>query len=172
MKETGTDDYVRHFQTINHTSMRKTFLITAIAVACLTGTVLTSCESKQDKVQDAKEKVDDAKQDLKDAKQDAANDLNAEYPAYKNEMQARIDDNDREIASLQAKLAKSGGTRPLDPARQRKVDDLKQRNADLRARLYGYEKEKSDWETFKREFKHDMDELGTSIKDLGKDNVK
>lgn len=27
-------------------------------------------------------------------------------------------------------------------------------------------------ESFKTEFKHDMDELGKSIKDLGKDNVK
>lgn len=151
--------------------MKKTFLITAIA-ACMTGTMMTACESKQDKVQDAQENVNDAKQDLKEAKQDAANDLNAQYPAYKNEMQARIDANDQQIASLQEKLAKSGGTRPLDPARQRRVEELKQRNADLRARLYGYEKEKSDWETFKREFNHDMDELGTSIKDIGKDNVK
>lgn len=151
--------------------MKKT-IFAAIATACLSGAILTSCESKQEKVQDAQENVNDAKQDLKDAKQDAANDLNAEYPAYKNDMQARIDANDKEIASLQEKLAKSGGSRPLDPARQRRVDELKQRNADLRARLYGYEKEKGDWETFKREFNHDMDELGTSIKDLGKDNVK
>jgi hypothetical protein len=31
---------------------------------------------------------------------------------------------------------------------------------------------KEKWESFKKEFNHDMDELGKSIKDLFKDNVK
>jgi len=152
--------------------MKKTFLITALAAATLTGAVMTSCDNPQKKVDEAQTKVDEAKDDLKDAKNDAKNDLNAEYPAYKADMDARISANQKQIDELRAKLAKSGGSKPLDPARQKRVDDLEKRNADLRARLYGYETQKSDWETFKREFNHDMDEFGQSVKDIGKDNVK
>ncbi|MCW3128338.1 MAG: hypothetical protein JWO03_3996 [Bacteroidetes bacterium] len=152
--------------------MKKTILITAIAAAFLTGTALTSCESKEKKVDEAQTKVDEAKQDLKEAKKDEQKELSAEYPAYKTDAEARINANQKQIDDLRAKLSKSGGTRPLDPARQKRIDDLEKRNADLRARLYGYEKERSDWETFKREFNHDMDEIGNAFKDLGKDNVK
>jgi hypothetical protein len=35
-----------------------------------------------------------------------------------------------------------------------------------------YEKKQSDWESFKREFNHDMDELGQALKDLTVDNKK
>jgi DNA-directed RNA polymerase subunit N (RpoN/RPB10) len=33
-----------------------------------------------------------------------------------------------------------------------------------------YEKSQSDWEAFKREFNHDMEELGKALKDLTVDN--
>lgn len=152
--------------------MKKTILITAIAASIISGAALTSCESKEKKVEDAQTKVEDAKQDLKDAKDDRQAELNAEYPAYKSDAEARINANQKQIDDLRAKLAKSGGTKPLDPARQKRIDDLEKRNGDLRARLYGYEKERGDWETFKREFNHDMDEVSDAFKDLGKDNVK
>ena len=31
---------------------------------------------------------------------------------------------------------------------------------------------KERWESFKREFSHDMEDLGQSLKDIGKDNVQ
>jgi len=42
----------------------------------------------------------------------------------------------------------------------------------MRARLVAYEKSQSNWESFKREFNHDMDEIGQALKDLTVDNKK
>jgi len=38
--------------------------------------------------------------------------------------------------------------------------------------LNAYEKERSDWEVFKREFNHDMNQLGEAFSDLGNKNTK
>jgi chromosome segregation ATPase len=144
--------------------------IYALAFSVLTaGIAFTSCnsQSKEEKVENAQENVDKAKEELKDAQKE----LNAEYPPYRKDMEERISMNEKRIAELREKLAQPG-KKPLDNARAQRIDELEKKNAELRSRLYGYEKERSDWESFKREFNHDMDELGNSFNDLGKNNVK
>ena len=135
--------------------------------AMMAGAVLTSCDSKQEKVEDAKEEVTEAKEELKDAQQE----VNAEYPAFRKENDERIAANQTEIDRLRKIVAKPG-EKPLDNARRDRIDDIERRNTDLRTRLDGYETKRSNWDEFKREFNHDMDELGNSFKDMGKDNVK
>lgn len=145
--------------------MKKTvmgFMLAAVSVSAM----VTGCQSKEQKVEDAQQKVEDAKQDLRDAK----NDLNQEYPSYRKAEEEQIIANDKRIDDLRAKI--NTGGKPLDNYRARKIDDLKKQNDDLRARLYGYEKAHGDWESFKREFNHDMEGLDNSIKDFGKDNTK
>jgi chromosome segregation ATPase len=142
--------------------------IYAFAFSVLTaGIAFTSCESKEKKVEDAQENVQNAKEELKDAK----NEVNAEYPAYRKDMDDRINQNEKRISELREKVNKPG-EKPLDNARRQRIDDLEKKNSELRSRLYGYEKERGDWESFKREFNHDMDELGNAFNDLGKDNTK
>jgi chromosome segregation ATPase len=128
--------------------------------------VFTACDSKQEKVEDAQEEVNEAKEDLKDAKQE----LNAEYPSYRQAQEDRINMNQKRIDDLRAKI--NTGGKPLDEARQKRIQELEEKNAELRSRLAGYETERSDWEEFKREFDHDMEELGKSFDDMGNDNVK
>jgi len=65
-------------------------------------------------------------------------------------------------------MKRSGKT--LDALRAKKIDALEQKNRDMRNRIAAYEKSQSDWESFKREFNHDMDELGQAFKDLTVDN--
>jgi len=138
--------------------MRKILL--GLALTSITaGTLLTSCQSKEQKVEDAKENVQDAKKDLNNAQ----NELNAEYPAYRTDAEKRIADNEERIADLKRKI--NTGGKPLDNARARKIQELEDRNAELRSRLYGYEKAHTDWESFKRDFNKSMDELGNSIRD-------
>ncbi len=141
-------------------------LLSLAAMAMVAGTTFTACQNKEQRVEDAKENVEDAKQELKDAQRD----LNAEYPTFRTDAEQRIKANEDRIAELRQKI--NTGGKPLDNMREQRIKDLEQKNADLRARLYGYEKERSDWEQFKREFNHDMDELGNSISDFGKDNTK
>jgi hypothetical protein len=74
------------------------------------------------------------------------------------------------IEELRIKKAKPG--KVLDPIYAGAIDALQQRNADLQARMDAYEKDHSDWEAFKTELEHDMDELGKAIEDLGVDNKK
>lgn len=141
-------------------------LIFLSGLAFTAAVVCNACQSKEQKVEDAKEEVQDAKQDLREAQQE----LNSEYPAFKTDAEQKIDANKQRIAELRDKI--NTGGKPLDEAREKRIQELEKQNDDLRARLYGYEKERSDWESFKREFNHDMDELGNSIQDLGKNNVK
>ena len=146
--------------------MKKT-IFTLVVTMLMAGSIFTSCDSPSQKVDDAKDKVQDAKEELKEAKQD----LNAEYPAFKKDAEEEIAANDKRIAELRLKLAKPGKA-PLDGLRKQRIDDLEKRNAELRRRLYGYEKEHSDWEAFKRQFKHDEDNLRDAFRDFGNDLKK
>jgi hypothetical protein len=48
---------------------------------------------------------------------------------------------------------------------------LEQKNRDLKKKLEEYKDEgQSKWEEFKTNFKHDMDGIGKTMKDLFKDN--
>lgn len=111
--------------------------------------------------------MEDAKQELKEEQHD----LNKEYPTFKIDAETKISDNEKRIAKLREKLNKPGKV-PFDDSRKKRIDELEKKNAALKSRLYGYEKERSDWETFKREFNHDMEGIGDAFKDLGKDNTK
>lgn len=146
--------------------MRRTFFY-AVFVTIVAGSLATSCESKEKKTEDAQEKVEDATQELKEAQRE----LNSEYWNFKAEAEAKIVDNERQIAELRVKLNEPGKG-ALDGVRKNRIDALEGRNADLRKRLYSYETERSDWEGFKREFNHDMETLGEAFKDLGRNNKK
>jgi chromosome segregation ATPase len=146
--------------------MKKAIFLTAFN-AIMAGFIFTSCESKQEKVEDAKEEVQEAKEEL----QEAQRELNAEYPTFKTDAEKKIDANDRRIAELEAKINQPG-KKPLDEERRKRIEELKQKNAELRSRLYGYENERSDWESFKREWNHDMESLDKGVNDFDDDNVK
>ena len=60
----------------------------------------------------------------------------------------------------------------MDDFRRKKIEDLKKQNADLRAELYAYEKQPSDWEKFKLKFNHDADNLRDGFKEFGNDMKK
>lgn len=141
------------------------------AFSLIAGIAMAGCQTPAQKEEKAAEKMQDAKQDMKDAKTEERRELNAEYPAFKTEGEKEIEANNDRIAKLRERLAKTGGAAPLDDARKRKIDDLEKRNADLKANLYGYETERSDWETFKAKWNHDKDDLNKGFKDFG-DDVK
>jgi chromosome segregation ATPase len=134
-------------------------------MAIMIGSIFTSCESKQEKVEEAREDVQEAKEELNEAQRE----LNAEYPAFRTDAEKRIDANEKRIAELQEKVNQPGKA-PLDDARKNRIAELKEKNAQLRSRLYGYENERSDWESFKREFNQDMDNLESGVRDWDNDN--
>ncbi len=148
--------------------MKKTILILTTSVF-MSGLVLTSCDNTDNtaKVENSQEKVADAQEDLAKANEDYSEDVEA----YKRDIYARIDANERLIDELKEKKKyEKGETKEAFKAR---IEKLKDRNRELRKKLDDYKQtDKGNWEKFKEEFNHDMDEFGQSFKDIGTDNVK
>ncbi len=154
----------------------KNSIMLFIVTTFLAGTILTGCQTSAEKVEDAKANVTDAKQDLKDVKAEASADEQkaaneAAWMEYKAGVETTIDANDAMIADIKAKMKKTGKT--MDKLYNQQIDAIEQKNKELRARINGYKATtQSDWESFKREFDHDMDELGAALKDLTVNNKK
>ena len=141
------------------------FKIAFITLA--TGSVLTSCMSSEDKVENSKVQVENAQENLDEAKrQQAENEAQ-----FKFEANQQITANEQLIADL--KLYSKNKKAEVKAEYDKSINDLETQNEVLKARVEA-QKEANDekWESFKTEFKHDMDELGKSLRDLGKDNVK
>jgi outer membrane murein-binding lipoprotein Lpp len=154
----------------------KNSIVLFIVTTFLVGTIVAGCQTSAEKVDAAKSDVADAKQDLKEVKAEANEDAQkaaneAAWKAYKVEAEAKIDANDALIEDIKVKMKKSGKT--MDALYRQQIDVLEQKNKELRERIDVYNTQmQSDWESFKREFDHDMDELGAALKDLTVNNKK
>lgn len=154
--------------------MKKTVFIPIIAVFTI-AMLFVGCkpstkeeQAAQENVQEAKEEVQDAKEDLAEAKRQATE---AEWQRFKNDMETAIDENNAKIDELQKEIKKTG--KAADAEYERKVDALKEQNDKLKLKIETYKNDAdSDWESFKREFSHDKDELGNALKDLTVNNKK
>jgi chromosome segregation ATPase len=155
--------------------MKKSIFTLAMATTLIAGIIFTGCQSPAQKESSAKEKVNEANRDLKEAQDDAKAEAQEvagaeEWKEFKNDSEIKIRNNEIRIAELKVKMNKPGTT--LDPLYEKKIDTLEKKNRDLKVRINGYEKSQSDWEKFKREFNHDMDELGQALKDFTVDIKK
>ena len=151
-------------------------IIFVLAFATLmSGNVLVGCKpstkeqlESREKVHDARDDVQAAKEDLKVAKKQATAE---EWQAFKNKTDSIITENEIRIAVLESKMKKTG--KSIDAKFQKNIDDLIQKNKELRVKTQTYKNDaNADWQSFKREFNHDMDEMGRALKDLTVDNKK
>jgi outer membrane murein-binding lipoprotein Lpp len=152
---------------------KKAIIIRTLAIAIIAGGIFTGCMSQAQKEEAARVKVENAKSDLKDAKIEANSialktATAEEWKIFKSESEVKIKDNDVRIAELKVQLNKPG--RLLDPLYVKRIETLEAQNKSMQTRIIIYEKNQSDWETFKREFNHDMDALGKALKDVFTDN--
>lgn len=145
-------------------SIRYTGLV--MAAAAVIG--LASCKSGPP--QEVNESAEEVQQDHTRDEQ-IKQELAADRADFNAAVNARIEENKREIAELRERMKEE-----KKEARERyeaSINDLEKRNDEMKARLDNNKEEsKEKWNSFKAEFNHDMDELGHSIKDLFKDNVK
>jgi outer membrane murein-binding lipoprotein Lpp len=153
--------------------MKKTIIILSVATSVVLGGILTGCQSSAQKEKAAQDKVQEAKQDLNAVQDDINTEARKvataeEWKEFKIKTEEMISNNEKSIAELKAKIKRTGKT--LDAMRENKIDKLEQLNRDLKARLEAYERDQSDWQSFKDEFNRDMDELGKALKDLTVDN--
>ena len=142
----------------------------------MAATLFTACQtSDQKKADEAQAKVEAAKQDLKEVQNEAAVAAQKaataeEWKAFKDASETQIKENEMRIAELKEKMKKSG--KAIDAMYAKSIETLEQRNMEMRNRIGAYEKSQSDWDTFKREFNHDMEGIGQAFKDLTVNNKK
>ncbi|NQU34537.1 MAG: hypothetical protein HQ521_15000 [Bacteroidetes bacterium] len=146
-------------------------MLTISVATLLAGTILSGCESSTKKVENARENLQDAKENVVEAKIDLNQALKDSIQSFKTELDQKISIYDKNIAALNTKLVsqKKDKKAPYEKA----LTELELKSKQLKKKLQEYKEEGIDsWTSFKKEFKHDMDELGVAINDLTKNNVK
>ena len=140
--------------------MKKT-VITFTAIVMM-GTIFTSCSSPSEKVETAEKNALEANQNLINEKQD----FMKEMETYKKNTAEKIAENEKSIAEFKARIAKQKGA--TKAAYQKEMEALNNKNSDMKKKLADFKTDtKSNWEFFKTEFGHDMEELGTALKGFG-----
>lgn len=140
--------------------MKKTLLIVAAAVM-VSGALITGCESKGEKVENAKSDVQVANQNLDQANEEYL----AEIEAYRKETNDKILANDKALAEFKTRIALQKREARADY--QAKIDELEHKNTDMKKQMDDYKADGKDkWITFKADFGKSMDGLGQSFKDL------
>jgi predicted nucleic acid-binding Zn-ribbon protein len=147
--------------------MKIKMLIPAVAIGFTTAAFI-SCGPSENKVDNANENIQEAKEDLNQA----MNDARAEWEKFVTDSREKIRENQEKIAKQREKLATADDAKEREKHRE-KIAELEAKNNELRRKIdeYKYENETA-WQEFKREFNHDMDELGRSIDNVFEDNVK
>jgi chromosome segregation ATPase len=159
--------------------MKKSLIsLLSILLFMTTMSLLTSCAIPEKKVENAQtwvvdevqEKVADAKSSLTEAQKKANTEAEnaAAWEAYKAEWEVKVHDNDQRITELKAEMKKA--RKSIQVLYKENIVLLEKRNAALKARIVEYDKNRSNWESFKTEFDHDMDELATALKDFTVNN--
>ena len=140
----------------------------AVAATILTGLITSGCQSASTPDEKAAQaKVDEAKQELKAAEKAATAE---EWMTFKAESEAKIRINEISITEYKDKRLVSESK--LDAVYSEKIDNLEKQNRNLKTRIEAYENRKSNWESFKKEFNHDLDELGKALRELANDSKK
>ncbi len=146
----------------------KKILFTLAATIFFAGFFLTSCNSSSKKIEKAEDNVLDAKEAVIDAQIDlnqAIQDSITEFQQFRIEFQNQIAANERTIAGLRSSIANANQANKV--LLEKKLAELEERNNELKIELAEYnEKETDKWQSFKSEFKRDMDELGKAFSDF------
>ena len=141
----------------------KKSIFTLALTTFVAGTILISCSTPAEKVNTAEANVQQADQELDEAK--------AEYERFKLESDQRIAANEKRIAELKA--YSKNVKKDMKDGYEKTIAELEAKNEIMKAKVRDYKAEGNEkWQSFKREFNHDMDELGAALKDLTENNAK
>lgn len=137
------------------------------AITLVTATLFWGCDSPKQKLDEAKENVEEQQRNLDQAQVD----LETETAIFKMESIDKITANEKVIADLKSHL--STIKKDAKVVYEEHLAILEQQNSDLKKRIEEQEDEGMEqWQSFKTEFNHDIDELGQSLRDFTIDNQK
>ena len=154
--------------------MKSILFMLVIAMFMVSGSFI-GCQSPTEKKEAAEKDLQEAKEDLREAQKEVVDSMHRaataqEYEAFKADAQVKIKKNNDRIAELRVKRSKPG--KAMDEYYETRIVALEKRNRELKEEIDSYDRSRSDWGEFKREFNHDMDDLGHSIDNIFNDNVK
>lgn len=145
--------------------MKNVFLIANALV--LSALILTSCNSSSKKVENAEKEVIQANKDLEEANKELEQDM----ADYRKEIALKIESNNQSIIELKNKINDQKKEARIEY--KQKIADLEAKNNDLRIKMDNYRANNKDqWESFKKEFNHDMEALGEAFQDITIKNTK
>ncbi|MGO4822280.1 MULTISPECIES: hypothetical protein [unclassified Flavobacterium] len=145
--------------------MKRSIYTLAFALL-ITGTTLVSCKQSSNE-----ETVEVTKDDEGNTVMVNSTTKNKEWEEFKMKTDSAINKNEVRIGELKVKMKETGNS--IDSTYQKKIDQLERKNQDMKMKLDNYKVDASEnWESFKREFNHDMSELGDALKDITVDNKK
>ena len=145
-----------------------------VVMSIISGMFAVSCNTPKEKIEDAKVDMESATTDMKVATKDmqeAKDEYLADVEKYKNESNTQIAANEESIKEFNARIA--GQKASAAKEYKEKIASLEKKNSDMKLKLDNAKTDsKENWEKFKKEFSHDMDELGNAFKDFTVKNVK
>ena len=142
--------------------MKKSFLILGV-LGLIANTLIVSCDSPAQKVENAQENVDASNKQLDQANMDYQKDMDE----YRIKTADKIAANDKSLADFRARIKDQKADAKADY--EKKLAGLEKKNSDIKKQMDDYKADGKDkWESFKTDFNHSMEDFGNSLKDLTK----
>ncbi len=153
--------------------MKNSIFVLAVCIFT-TGAILTGCNSSSQNADDAQKKVENAQNNVTEANKNLDK-ANEEYLAdidnYRKEADAKAAANDKIITDLKARVNIQKKETREDY--NKKIAELEQKNAEMKKKMDDYKAQgKENWENFKGDFNHSMDDLGKAFNDLSDNKGK
>ncbi len=144
--------------------MKKTIFTLAVAGFMLV-MIMSGCQSSEKKVENAQDKVQDAQNNLTKANQELNMAIRDSIRQFKKESETTISTYEKNIADIKIKIAKTN--KENRATYEKNLADLEQKNIEMKRKIEAFrEDENAKWAAFRREFNHDMGELGKALKDF------
>jgi hypothetical protein len=149
----------------------KTRIILNLLLATLVSISISSCnkspKAKEAELNEAKQEVENAEVDLDEAKTDSVYAFNK----YKSSIQIKLVENEKVITDLKAKIKDKD--RKTQTLYYRQLENLQIKNTELKLKIENYKQGPTQkWELFKVDFNNELDDLGKSISNTAKNNMK
>ena len=133
-------------------------LLTLLASALITGTLLISCNNSAEKVENAESNATEAMSDLNEANEEYL----AEIEEHKKKTADKITANEKSIAEYKERIENERNEIKADY--NKKIYELEKKNSDIKKKMDDYQAEgKEKWELFKAELNRDIEDLGNAI---------
>lgn len=152
--------------------MKKTLIILAV-IALMAGLFFFGCQSSAEKAKDAEEIAQKAEDEAIEANyelDEARHDSYLDYLEFKKESEEIIASHKKSIAKLRVRIKSE--KKENRAIHEKKLNEIEQKSSEMKKKMDEYKEDGIDkWTKFKKEFNHDMVELGNALEDFTTKNV-